>query len=271
MSWILLSNDDGVDSPALVPFARALGALMEVRVVVPDRERSWIGKAVSRFEPVTMRVVEREGVTIHTSSGFPADASQIGMHALFDTPPAMVVSGINIGMNHGAAFVMSSGTVGAAAEGWISGLPAYAFSTGQPGEDFGVWVRRVSQPDARTAWETLAETCTELLRDMVATDIAEHADVVNVNLPFDANASTERVVADVARTGYSPPFVMADGEQPDGDHVFRHQFGEMTHLGDGIEGSDVAAFGAGRVAITPLRLVETAVIPDATRSALNRP
>lgn len=124
---LLLTNDDGVDSPALAPFARALAALAAVDVVVPDGERSWIGKAITRAGEVATAVVERDGVAMTTCTGYPADAVQLGVHTLRPSPPDVVVSGINLGLNHGSAFLLSSGTVGAAVEGWICGLPAVAF------------------------------------------------------------------------------------------------------------------------------------------------
>ncbi|MEA3510405.1 MAG: 5'/3'-nucleotidase SurE, partial [Actinomycetota bacterium] len=105
MPWILLTNDDGIDSPALAPFARALGDLGTVRVVVPDRERSWVGKAITRFDPIRVEKVELDGGEAWTCTGFPADAVQIGIHGLFDEPPSLVVSGINVGYNHGTAFL----------------------------------------------------------------------------------------------------------------------------------------------------------------------
>ena len=134
MSWVLLTNDDGVDSPALVPFARALARHHDVRVVVPDGERSWSGKAITRFEPIRTGHVERDGVAMVTHTGTPADGVQLGVHALHGTVPSLVVSGINLGFNHGAGYVWSSGTVGAAVEAWVSGVPAIALSTGTMGE-----------------------------------------------------------------------------------------------------------------------------------------
>jgi len=124
MPFILVTNDDGYDSPSLVPLVRALSELAPVRAVVPASERSWIGKAISRFEDVTVERADREGCAIWRASGFPADCTQLGIHTLFDEKPELVVSGINVGFNHGLAFFCSSGTVGGAIEGWIAGIPA---------------------------------------------------------------------------------------------------------------------------------------------------
>ena len=94
---ILLTNDDGIDAPALVPLARALAELGQVSVVVPDRERSWVGKAITRFDPVSVEETSREGIVMHAVSGYPADAVQLGIHALGLPHPDLVVSGIKLG------------------------------------------------------------------------------------------------------------------------------------------------------------------------------
>ena len=127
---ILVTNDDGIDSPALLPLVQALGALGRVRVVVPNGERSWIGKAITRWNELCAREVERDGISIWTVDGYPADCANLGIHSLYEDRPDWVVSGVNIGLNTGLGFFLSSGTVGAAMEGWIAGIPSLAFSVG---------------------------------------------------------------------------------------------------------------------------------------------
>jgi 5'-nucleotidase len=151
MSFILVTNDDGVKSPALVPLMQALAALAPVRAVVPDRERSWIGKAITRWEDVRVERADREGCEIWTATGFPADCTQLGVHSLFDARPEMVVSGINVGFNHGLAFLLSSGTVGAATEGWLAELPAIAFSTGVL-QDHALWAEEAWSDASGPFW-----------------------------------------------------------------------------------------------------------------------
>lgn len=249
---LLLTNDDGVDSPALLPFAAALDRLGEVAVVVPDRERSWIGKAITRQDEILLTAVEREGRAVHTTTGYPADATQLGITVVTD--PDVVVSGINLGHNHGVGFMMSSGTVGAAVEGWISGRTAVAFSTGLWGGDYAAWRDWCETPDARPAWERLAETCAQVLEDVLASGITDHADVVSVNLPFDATSATPRRVTSLARVGYAGLF------RPDGGG-YRHRFSELVEFGP-LDGTDVEAARHGAVSITPLLMPAAAAIPD---------
>lgn len=264
MSRLLLTNDDGVDSPALVPFARALATRHEVTVVAPDGERSWIGKAVSRHAPITLVADERDGLALHHTSGTPADATQLGVHHVTAGDVDVVVSGINIGFNHGAAFLMSSGTVGAAIEGWITGLPAVAFSTGTWGDDWAAWRRRVTQRGAVAEWARVGALCTEILDDVLASGLADHADVVTINLPFEADAGTPRRVTDLARIGYGGLFQQLH------DGRWRHQTVALREIDD-LSGTDVEAARDHVVTITPVRMPASPSVPTDVRRRLERP
>lgn len=263
MTRLLLTNDDGVDSPALVPFARALGTRHEVVVVTPEAERSWIGKAVSRHAPITLVADERDGLTVHHTSGTPADATQLGVHHVAGGAVDVVVSGINIGFNHGAAFLLSSGTVGAAIEGWITGLPAVAFSTGTWGDDWAAWRRAVTGPAAAPAWASLASLCAEILDDVLDSGLADQADVVTVNLPFEADPSTPRRMTDLARIGYGGLFQqLHDGQ-------WQHQTVALREMDD-LAGTDVEAARDHVVTITPVRMPSTPRLFDHLRSRVER-
>ena len=263
MAWILLTNDDGIDSPALRPFARALSDLGTVRVVVPDRERSWIGKAITRFDPIRVERVDVDGVDAWTCSGFPADAVQVGIHGLFDEPPALVVSGINIGYNHGTAFLMSSGTIGAAVEGWVSGVPSMAVSTGTVG-DWTAWKDRALDPSAAGEWKRLSDVTVRVIDDVRTSGIMQRADVVSINLPFDTDDETPRRVTTVARVGYDRLF------EHTGEGVYTHDFGGSFVEFGGTEGTDIGAARDGAVSITPLRMPAAAAISDDVRKRLER-
>ena len=97
MGYLLVTNDDGVDSPALRPLIRALAELGEVRAVVPAEERSWISKAITRWDRVRARRVQSDGFEIVAiEGGYPADCTNLAVHSLYDEPPEAVVSGINL-------------------------------------------------------------------------------------------------------------------------------------------------------------------------------
>ena len=263
MAYLLMTNDDGIDSPAVPPLARALGHLAAVEVVVPDRERSWVSKAVTRHDEIKVAKVERDGIAMTTATGFPADCTQLGIHCLFDGRPQMVISGINIGYNFGAAFMLSSGTVGAAAEAWISGVPAVAVSAGTNG-DWPSWAKWVQTPEARPMWERLAAVATEIVGTLLESGFGDDADIINVNMPESADLDSARRVVDVARVGYDRLF----GEQREG--VFSHEFGgAFLHFGE-LAGTDVEAVRRGEIAITPIQLQRTGSVPDQLRAALER-
>lgn len=258
---ILVTNDDGIGAPGLVALADAMASLGEVTVVVPDRERSWVGKAITRFEPVTVTTVERRGLEMFTVSGYPADAVQLGIHALGGPAPDLVISGINMGYNHGAGFLMSSGTVGAAVEAWISGIPAVAVSTGTM-TDWHSWRERAESPESLPHWERLAGVTAELVQQVERSGMYDHADVVSVNLPYESNTDTERRVTTIARVGYDRLFTY----QGEGSYV--HAYGGGITQIDPVEGSDIDAAHDGAISITPIRMPAAAAVPDQVRSAL---
>jgi 5'-nucleotidase len=264
MSWILLTNDDGVDSPALVPFARELQRLGEVRMVVPDGERSWSGKAITRFEPIRTETVEREGIAMVTHTGTPADGVQLGVHTLFDRPPSLVVSGINLGFNHGAGYLWSSGTVGAAVEAWVSDVPSIALSTGAI-EDWEAWRARAHSDEAAGDWHRLAVVGTQLVEDLRSGPVGDFADVVSVNIPWDADRTSRRRVTRVARTGYDRLFGDVGGG------VYVHDFGGGITQRGAVPGNDVDAAHDGVISITPLRMPAAAELPPEVVAGIERP
>jgi 5'/3'-nucleotidase len=122
--YILLSNDDGIRSPGLKALAEALGEIAEVRVVAPDRERSAAGHSLTLNRPLRIEEVEHNWYAV---DGTPTDCINIAIHGIFKEAPALVFSGINHGENLGDD-VTYSGTVSAALEGMISGIPSVAVS-----------------------------------------------------------------------------------------------------------------------------------------------
>ncbi|HYW27942.1 MAG TPA: 5'/3'-nucleotidase SurE [Terriglobales bacterium] len=125
---ILLTNDDGITSPGLHALYDELARIGDVTVVAPDAERSAIGHAITTFTPLRVKEYWR-GRTLmgYASSGTPADCVKLGVGTLFDRRPDLVVSGINLGSNT-ATNVIYSGTVSAATEARILGIPSIAVS-----------------------------------------------------------------------------------------------------------------------------------------------
>jgi 5'-nucleotidase len=251
MAYILVTNDDGVESPALLPLARAIAGLAEVRVVVPRVERSWISKAITRWDEIRVERIVREGIDLVVVDGFPADCTNLGVHSLFPEPPDMVVSGINIGLNSGLGFFLSSGTVGAAAEGWIAGIPALAFSVGVQGGD-REWKERALRGEIDGLWERGAALAASVVRSVRERGFPPGTDLLSVNFPVGAGPETRRVVTRIAAVGYDRLF------RPRSDGVFVHDYGGDLRLTDDLKGTDIEALQRGWVSITPARLAHSA-------------
>ena len=128
---LLISNDDGIFSLGVRSLADALAEVgHEVTVVCPNRERSATGHGLTLHEPIRAEVVNsvfHPQVTAWSCSGTPSDCVKLGLWALMETPPDLVLAGINHGSNLGTD-LLYSGTVSAAMEGFIQGIPSIAFS-----------------------------------------------------------------------------------------------------------------------------------------------
>lgn len=126
---ILLSNDDGIEADGLKELRVALQDQHEIYVVAPDRERSATGHKITVHRPLRVKECTYPGtnVTGWAVDGTPADCVKLGLEALLPGPPDLVISGINFGPNLGTD-VLYSGTVSAAVEGIINGIPSIAIS-----------------------------------------------------------------------------------------------------------------------------------------------
>ncbi|NLF40392.1 5'/3'-nucleotidase SurE [bacterium] len=125
---ILLSNDDGIDAPGLRALAAALAPVAELFIVAPATEQSAVGHAITMRDPLKVRKWHRDDEFFgYAVSGTPADCVKIALCTLMKRPPDLVVSGINQGANLGTDIIYS-GTVSAATEGTLLGVPSIAVS-----------------------------------------------------------------------------------------------------------------------------------------------
>ena len=125
---ILITNDDGIHARGLLALTNALKEIAEVLVVAPDTEKSAVGHAITLSDPLRVHDVERDGSFFgYAVNGTPADCVKLGLKCLIQGGADLVVSGINLGPNT-ATNIMYSGTVSAAAEAVIMGIPAIAVS-----------------------------------------------------------------------------------------------------------------------------------------------
>lgn len=247
MGFILVTNDDGVDSLALPPLVRALSGRGEVKVAAPAVERSWIGKAISRFDEVSVKEVERDGIAMMSVAGYPADAVQLGMYNLFDASPALVVSGVNIGANFGSGYYAGSGTVGAALEAGIARVPAFAFSAVSVG-NFGEWAAHMRTPESVPDWERFAAVSAAIVAEVMEAGYPDDVNIVNVNMPDDVTVDSTRRVTHIADTTYGSLF----NEKSSG--IYQHDWVADMEVTDRMWGSDIQAVADGAISITPVRI-----------------
>jgi 5'-nucleotidase len=259
MDWILVTNDDGVHAPGLPSLIREVSRIAPVKAVVPDRERSWIGKAITRHDPIRVGEVVVDGLEVHSATGYPADCVQLGVNTLFDTQPRLVVSGINVGYNHGSAYLQSSGTVGAVLEGGLAGVDGVAFSTGshRPWPEWKPW----AESDASLRmWEGLAVVAAAIAAEVFTA--APSGALLSVNLPDQATVATPRRLTTVAEVGYDRLFSRS------GDGTYVHDFGGGLAFRSPSAGTDVEAASEDVVAVTPIRGAGTGSLPDRLRDLL---
>ncbi len=262
--WILVTNDDGVDSPALGPLLTSLESLAPVRAVVPDREYSWSSKSLTRFARLRLCRRDAGGRSLHALDGSPADCANAGIHNLESEPPRLVVSGINIGANAGLAFLLSSGTIGAAIESALSGLPAVAFSLQLRPEDYARWRRDRRDALPRGDWEQAAAVACEITSEVLERGLPDGARLISVNLPPGAHPGTRRVLTGVAPSAYGPFF------RADGDGRLKHVFSGLRRTQE-TEDGDLDALEKGWVSITPLSLRFDVPLSSSDRARFERP
>jgi 5'-nucleotidase len=132
---ILITNDDGIDSDALPPLARALARVGTVYVIAPERNWSGAGHSITLYHPVRCRPTKLDdGREAFMTDGSPTDCVRLAVLGFLKAKPDLVVSGINTGPNLGDD-ITYSGTVAAAMEGLLSSIPSVAISVGAFGAD----------------------------------------------------------------------------------------------------------------------------------------
>ncbi|MEW6543740.1 MAG: 5'/3'-nucleotidase SurE [Nitrospirota bacterium] len=231
---ILVTNDDGIHSPGLQALAAAMRRLGEVWVVAPDRERTAVGHALTLHKPLR---IHRLALRTFSVNGTPSDCVNLAVKHVMTAQPALVVSGINRGVNLGDD-VTYSGTVSAAMEGTILGIPSVAVSqeNGRGGETFrfavgAVYAVRVAR--------------------MVLRHGLPPETLLNVNVPDRARASILGVkVTSLSRRRFDDPIV----EKVD-PHGRKYYWIAGTRVSwERRKDSDHEALRRGFVSITPIHL-----------------
>ncbi|CAM2833422.1 5'/3'-nucleotidase SurE [Rariglobus hedericola] len=250
---LLITNDDGIDSPFLHALTDALRAARhDLRIAAPKTEQSWIGCAKSRLRPVASAVAIRDfGCPAWMIDGTPSDCVSIALAHLLppDEPIDAVVSGINIGRNASLGFILASGTIAGAWEGAVHGLPAIAFSQDLTAAQFEAYRTSGHRADAdlQHTLDASATRAAQLVPGLVASTPARGFIVHNVNFPYPCGHDTpvhRTIPARVIVPGLFGP--AAD----DGTHRFIFKFGEDISPPSPL--TDAAALSAGFISHTVL-------------------
>ncbi|MDY6952026.1 MAG: 5'/3'-nucleotidase SurE, partial [Thermodesulfobacteriota bacterium] len=152
---ILLTNDDGIHAKGLWAVEQVLSRQYKVSVVAPDKERSAVGHSITLTSPLRLSKIETNGGLGYAVNGTPADCVKLAVLEILERRPDMVVSGINPGANVGIN-LNYSGTVSAAKEAALMGIPAIAVSQDPPANhEYGVAAHFVGSLISRVMTEGL--------------------------------------------------------------------------------------------------------------------
>lgn len=230
---ILISNDDGVHAPGIEILAKKLSEIGEIKVIAPDRNRSGASNSLTLYNPLRIRKLENN---FYSVAGTPTDCVHLATTGLFDEDPDIVVAGINAGSNLGDD-VFYSGTVAAATEGRLVGIPAIAISL-------------VCANHECKHYETAAEVAKHLVLQLHQSPLP-HQTILNVNVP-DVPFSELKGI-EIARLGTrhraEPTIKSVD---PRGNTIY--WIGPPGPEQDAGPGTDFHAISSGKVSITPLQL-----------------
>ena len=199
---VMVTNDDSVQSDGIIELARAVARHAEVVVVAPEQPMSATALTLTFHKPLRVTKVQREEFECYAVSGSPGDCVMIGVNKILPRRPDLVVSGINIGDNNTFQDVLASGTVAAALEAAITGIPAIAFSLFVDEES--LFALEYDQPDFRKA----AVFAGEIAADVLAHGMPVGAEVLNVNFPKTVGPSTEIELTEVGRRKYKDKVIV---------------------------------------------------------------
>ena len=230
---ILISNDDGFQAPGLVALHDALKDIAEVEVIAPEQNNSAKSNAFTLHSPL---YVQRASNGFRYINGTPADCVHIALTGLLGYRPDLVVSGINNGANMGDDTIYS-GTVGAAMEGYLFGVPAIAFSQVDKG-----WGEI----------EAAAAKAREIVEQMLAQSLVTEVPwLLNVNIPNMPLAALKPIKLCRLGRRHAAERVIVQ-ESPRGEAMY--WIGNAGAAKDDAEGTDFHATAQGHVAITPLKV-----------------
>jgi 5'-nucleotidase len=228
---ILISNDDGYFAPGIILLAEMLAPLAEITVVAPERDRSGSSNSLTLDRPLSVRKAQNG---FYFVNGTPTDCVHIAVTGLLPQLPDIVISGINYGANVGDDTIYS-GTVAAATEGFLLGIPSIAISLVAEGGGH-----------LRTAGRVAAEVVARFIKRPIGQPV-----LLNINVPdMEYEKLGGMKVTRLGKRHKAEPVIKST--TPRGDVVY--WIGAAGGAQDAGEGTDFHAIAANRVSITPLQM-----------------
>ncbi len=240
---ILVTNDDGISAPGLLALAQSMRKLGDVTILAPDHNWSASGHVKTIDRPLRVREVSLADDSLaFTSDGAPSDCVALAVGGFLTEKVDLIVSGINPFANFGHD-VTYSGTVTAAMEGAIWGVPAVAVSLNSPNNHLG-----------KTDYAPAAQVASWVVEAFLRYGLAQHS-LINVNVPYIPLAEIKGLR--VTRLGLRVYHDKVDKRIDPRGHPYYWIIGEPP-TGINERGTDIGALSEGFVSITPLQLDLTA-------------
>jgi 5'-nucleotidase len=239
---VLLTNDDGIAAPGLQALRRALRELddVSVDVIAPNSNRSATARSITTRSPLTVEEIEFEdGDVGYATDGTPVDCVRFAEVGLIGERPDLIVSGINHGANLGDD-ITYSGTVAAALEGIVLGIPAIALSQQSSGGGMGY-------VSGRFDFTVAAGFSAQLVAALRTREIPD-ATLINVNVPAGEPRGVE--ITKLGKRIYNDELKFV--EETEHGHK-RYEIYGWAPSHEEIEGTDLYAVAAGRIAVTPIQ------------------
>lgn len=230
---ILLCNDDGIHAPGIQALYEAVRDLGEIHVAAPLSEQSAVGHAITLSNPIKTQKIYRNGEFFgHGVGGTPADAVKLAVCSLLEEKPDLIISGINFGANAGIS-VIYSGTVSAATEGTILGIPSIAVS-----------LCTFKNPN----WDTAKQAARMAALRVMEKGLPPET-LLNVNVP---NIPWEHIKGSrVTTMGHSRYNEIFDRRTDPRGNVYYWMDGDIEAIGV-KEGTDLQALEQGFISVSPI-------------------
>ncbi len=232
---IIVTNDDGIYSPGILELKKAMATIGSVTVVAPDVQMSGVGHSITFSHPLRVRDVYTNGDFIgYGIDGSPADCVKLAVREILKERSQLLVSGINIGANVGIN-VLYSGTVAAAIEGALLGIPSVAVSLEMS----------ESSPDVKGAAETAKNVIALIMKKKLP-----RGTLLNVNIP---NISNDKIKGVKITKQFSGDFDEHYEKRTDPRGIAYYWLAGTGWPKVDVIGTDMHALKDGYISITPLR------------------